>query len=1314
MIKRLGILAILLIHTSSGLWSHTGPSFSRIGLEDGLSHSRIYALLEDNIGYLWVGTSNGLNRYDGKTVRQFKHRDNDPTSLPDNYVTSLVQDHTGLIWVGTNGGGIGILDPYGGTFAVLNSRSSTTGLVLSDDRVWGLMEDRDGAMWVGTSQGGIMRISPDRRSLTTYTQSSSDSRDGLTHNNVWPIVQDVNGDIWIGTDGGGLNRFIPSQNRFIHYTHDPQNNRSISSNDIFSLYLDRSGTLWIGTAGGGLNRFERSTGQFHRYVHQGDDEKSLSNNTVRSILEDSSGNFWIGTTDGLNKMNRYDGSFTRIFHNPNDRRSLSNSRIHTIIEDSSEIVWIGTRDGLNRYIQPVFTPERFGGTERDIPLRNDVRSILPGNRGMFVGSFQGIHYSAENGTLYPILEQGIGYDMAFLGSTLAAGTDRGLFLIDPTDLQNPRIDLLTEGIITVLHVDVDGILWMGSENRGLGRYNPTVGTIRWLDPESPSPTRIASWAVHHIADFNTNHIILGLRGEPAQLIHRRTLEFTPVVPGEFAFQASVLAAQPDGTWWFAPEQGGLVHWNPRDMVFTRFTERQGLPSDLIKSLALDHRDSLWFSTIRGIGRLRLGDNFITSFGLEDGLPGLIYNPLAVAKDHRGMLLFGSTEGIARVDPSQVRDRITNPRLAIEIFDTLDRESNLYRPGQEVVLEPGNRILVLRLTAFDYLQPDSIRYSYRFTHQNDWTEIGSTGELLFSNLSPGTHKIQLRSSNPGGVWAYPPEEVTILVRYPFFLQWYMLSLYGVFFVSGVYTIIYIRGRQHKRIIREQEAVVQERTKELLQAKDDLEGVLQKKSRFFINLAHETKTPLTFIQNYLDRYIETHPRDGDLLIVKDNVDKLVRDMVNYLDTEKIRKNSDYYNHDQVVDLNRIIMPKLPILTESARLYDLKLQVDCQEDLPIAGDPLAVERVVNNLVDNAIKYNRRGGELTIEGKHVPAGIQFTVRDTGPGIGSDQLESLCDPFFQLSHPKQHLQGIGMGLYIVRTILESMGTTLDIRSTPGEGSCFTVVFPRAGQQSSQENPGEEDWTPVSEAPASRNRPYRFRMPPPPKPENTPMDPDRLTLLLVDDDTDMLRFLGQSLGQRFNLFFATSGEEVLDIMDSLPLPDMVVSDIMMDGMNGHELLERLQTTEWRSVPFIFLSAKGDQEEFFQSFNQGAMDFIPKPFRAKDLIGRIEARLSGQERRRSMLIESVQQRIAESLKPLRTARDLYQDKVSKRSQMHQILDTSPREQEILELLVQGKLNKEIGAELGISVRTVEKHIANLYKKAGVQNKVELVNKVLKMD
>lgn len=1266
-------------------------SFSRIGLDEGLSHSRIYALLQDDKGFMWIGTSNGLNRYDGRTFRYFKNDPDDRDSLPHNYVTSLIQDREGYIWVGTDGGGAARLDPRTGLFQRYSADERDESRRISDNYVWGLLEDSRGRIWIGTTYGGVSLVDPDKSPVRFFQSGMSGT--GLSHNNVWPIVEDPNGDIWIGTDGGGINRYIESTGRFIQYRHDEGDASSLSSDYIFSLYIDSGNTLWVGTSGGGLNRFDRKSESFASFQYDEENSLSISNNSIRAIREDSQGRFWVGTTDGLNLMDRDKGTFRRIFHQSGDGRSLAHSRIHTILEDRGGVIWFGTRDGISLYTNPLFSRIPLTGERADIPRRNDIRSILSDGRGgIYAGTYQGLFRLGGEGQR-ELISREIVYAL-YRGSdgALYCGTDRGLFLVDENAGGKAERRLLFEGVVNQIREDRSGAIWAAFAYEGLVRYDVRTGGVRQFTPEDPASVRLFSFDVTSMMLLDDGNLLIGSRDNPLLLMDTENFVLSELSGSLFSgIQAYYMTAS-DKDYIFALDQRGLLVVDRKSGQRKTLRESSGLPSDIIRAVLPDSWGNLWISTLKGIARYEREGELLYSFGIEDGLPGLIYNPSAAFSGPSGDLYFGSTEGLAFLDETKWKaSPVRNiPEMAVEVFRDLSMAENIYRNGEDIRLDADNRMLIVKLTAFDYSRPGGLRYAYRFSEKEAWIEIGSHGEIIFSHLAPGHYDLHLRASDSDGLWSPDERIVSLTIRPSVLLRWYMLTVYSLALLIVLLAVIRLRSRMHLNTIRRQEALVLERTAELEEAKEELEREIRRKSTYFINLAHETKTPLTFIQNYLNRYRERKGEDRDLKILSDNVDKLVRDMVNYLDSEKMNQNRTIYNHNQICPVSRLTLSREAMVRSAAEARGLEFSWDIEPDLHISGDPLAVDRIFNNLVDNALKYNREKGGVGIYLRREDGEVLLEVRDRGKGISASRLEKIFDPFYQSSHRKEHIQGIGMGLSIVKKILDDMGARIHLESKEGEGTLFRIIFKAA-------DPGAEGGG--SPIPAANPA---FRSPQPDRPEDIFHSEDCRTIVLVDDDREMLSLLADALGSRYNLIFSESAEDILERIPFLKSPDLIISDVMLGGMDGHELLLRIQDGPWKSAPFIFLSARGGRQEELKGIDEGAVDYIAKPFKTDELLERIQARLKGQSRREEIYLLNIRDALTSRYNPEKERLD---EKIKRLSAER---DLSPREGEILGLMVRGQYNKEIASDLGISVRTVEKHIYNLFRKTGVQSRLELIN------
>ena len=406
---------------------------------------------------------------------------------------------------------------------------------------------------------------------------------------------------------------------------------------------------------------------------------------------------------------------------------------------------------------------------------------------------------------------------------------------------------------------------------------------------------------------------------------------------------------------------------------------------------------------------------------------------------------------------------------------------------------------------------------------------------------------------------------------------------------------------------------DRYRRISREKEVTEEVNRRQREFFINLAHETKTPLTLIKNYLDEYMDSHETTRELTVIKGNIDKLLRDMVNFFDILSLRRGKGLYQDRQVVDFSEYLTDKTDLLIRSARKRDITVDTSIQEGLYLHADPLALERIVNNLFDNALKYNSPGAALLIGLDKEGGDLIFTLSDNGPGIAEEKLENIFLPYYQFSERKKNVQGIGLGLAIVEGAVRELHGRISV-SNNREGGCrFTVTLPEYSPA-----PGE---APLSSAVDMKD--YERSMFPSyasgtpealrdtgtgaDQPEEHPQD--KPLILVAEDNPDLRRLLYRRLSRRFTVVAVAGGEEALSALKDMPAPEAIVSDIMMDGMDGYELFSLLRAEEkLSSVPFLFISAKDSGDERSGIFEKGAVDFIRKPFSVAELESKLEALL----------------------------------------------------------------------------------------------------------
>lgn len=493
----------------------------------------------------------------------------------------------------------------------------------------------------------------------------------------------------------------------------------------------------------------------------------------------------------------------------------------------------------------------------------------------------------------------------------------------------------------------------------------------------------------------------------------------------------------------------------------------------------------------------------------------------------------------------------------------------------------------------------------------------------------------------------------------------------------------------------EEKVSERTKKLKES--NLE-----KTRYFINIAHETKTPLTLIKNYFENYLESHLNDPDLLIVKENIDKLLRDMVNYLDYEKLSNNKVFYNHSAPVNLSEIIEKKVFLFEKAARLKSVEIKREIEKDCIINADIFAIDRIINNIMDNAVKFTNKGC-ITVtlqktENKERP--VCLKISDTGTGIDEKDIQYIFDPFYQLSKKSRNIHGIGMGLAIVKKIIDELDGDISIKSKINEGTEFIIEFMAALETDKNYalslNYNGEDYN--LSKPINLQTQYNVY---------DIKDKDSPTIMIVEDNYQMMYYLWKELKNDYNIITASDGINALLKLESSNV-DLIISDIMMDNMNGISLCTQINDKNLE-IPLIFLTAKDQEDERIKCLKMGAIDYIVKPFVKEELIIKTKRILEQNSKIEKKIFNTLQNNIH---KVISSSNDISEQIVipedRRIAEISDRFNLSERETQMLRFIIHGLFNKEISGELNISIRTVEHHLHNLYKKLDVKSKSELVN------
>lgn len=491
-------------------------------------------------------------------------------------------------------------------------------------------------------------------------------------------------------------------------------------------------------------------------------------------------------------------------------------------------------------------------------------------------------------------------------------------------------------------------------------------------------------------------------------------------------------------------------------------------------------------------------------------------------------------------------------------------------------------------------------------------------------------------------------------------------------------------------------VNKRTKEL-------EKINEQTTNNFINLVHETKTPLTLIKNYLDEYISKYGSVQELDVIKGGVDKLTADVINLFDIERFTKGIDAYKHNRILDFSAILRNSLPLFQHYCYMQKITCNVSIEDDLVVKADPNAINRIVNNIVENAIKFTGEDGEITISLTKQEDKIVFAVKDTGEGIPPELQKKIFEPYYQIGHKNTGLQGMGLGLSIVKKVVDGLGGTITIESQPDKANGTTITIVLSAYTLSSNDEVVKSDTGISKLK------YEFSF-------DTIADGEfktgRRTLLLIENNITMINFLLQKFSISYNVFCARNGIEALRKLHEMTVfPDLILSDVMMDKMDGFSFAKKLsEQGRYAHIPLIFLTAKSTQSDKLKGLKLGAIDFISKPFSFEELNQKIETVLDNiNKQQKAILCTSIAN--LNALKNLETD-SLLASALSRFEENCKLLHFTARETEIARLIVKGKTYKAIAKELFISEKTVTKHIQNLFEKAEVSNKVELINKLNK--
>jgi len=1214
------------------LFSHATERyyFSNLSLKDGLSQITVTSIYQDSKGFMWFGTRNGLNKYDGYKFDTFTLGSDKAASITDNHILSISEDKAGNLWVGTNNGlnkinlSTGRIEQF---FSANNDNTS-----LSNNMILSICCDNNDNLWIGTNNG-----------LNLYDRQSGSfiriDLNGLLQNNPIYDLAIINNELFLGTYTKGLIKYNTNDKSYSVYENSPINIRSV--------FKDFDDNIWIGTQDKGVFFLGKNKTDFLIY----DTDKGLTNNYIRSIAQSPDGNnILVGTFNGLNVINLTTQEITQYKDYGSENGDLSHYSIFSLFFDRSQTLWVGTyAGGINyhsaygerfRFYNPASSTKSIAAiigpmieTEKYLYIATEGSGLLEMDKK--TGNYNVYKLYEEDDRAYA---RNILKSLYLDGNKILCGTNLGT--IYSFDLSVKRFSLFYD------FKSQNGIYDIGKNQRGdivVGGVNQ-IGLTFLSNSESQNTFTLKDGTqksfpnIRCIYEIEEDIYLIGSRNDGLYYYDMNTGEihqFTAMLSSKDSSlpenYITSIFRDSKGNIWIGTFGGGFSLFNIDSRSFTTYARNDGLPDNNVCAIVEDNRRHLWISTISGITDFDPVNKIFKNYSYSSGIRVNEFTPHAGIRLSDNRIMFSGNNGFLSFDPDKISYNPYVPPVVLENLYVNNEKVGVgghilqesFGSQKEITLKYNESNISIEYSALNYIYSNKNEYIYKLDGFDvDWNEVGNRRIAYYTNIPPGKYKFIVRGSNNDGVWNDEGASIKITVLPPLWKTWWAYLFYTLFIISILF-FIYRYFSEKRRLendikLKQAEAKAQQEFHE-------------ERNKLFTNFSHELRTPLTLILSPLDDIAEKpesipSSMENKIHLMRSNAQRLLRLVNNLMDFQKKESGTMILKISEG-DFVGFTEEMTILFRELATSRNIDFAFHHAVDtLDYWFDKSLMEKVYFNFLSNAFKNTPNGGSVIVDLniadldviKHeIPSKsthfdnpdikyILLEISDSGLGIEKSELENIFKPFYQVAQNEHSGSGTGLGLSLSKSIIEMHHGVIWAESKNGKGASFKCILPVNKDLYSETDFSEtvKSYPVISSTIGIMNETS----------DDTESEKKKIyTILVVEDNADVRNYIISHLKDDYNIIQAANGQDAIDKAIN-HLPDLIISDVMMPKMNGMEMASNLKNDlRTGHIPIIMITAKAMPDDMKEGYEVGADDYITKPFNASVLVVRVKNIIKSREK-----------------------------------------------------------------------------------------------------